>query len=62
MIPASVSERDDEAPLVKYKLKATSSVNTALRSLINKEMVYKTQSGYIVYDRFFAIWLRQQPY
>lgn len=45
----------------KYKLKAASSVNTALRSLINKEIIYKTDSGYIVYDRFFAIWLRRQP-
>lgn len=46
----------------KYKLKATSSVNTALGSLVKKEMVYKTKNGYIIYDRFFAIWLRQQPY
>lgn len=44
----------------KYKLKAASSVNTALRSLINKEIVYKTDHGYIIYDRFFAIWLRWQ--
>lgn len=57
-----VKEINAGAFIAKYKLKATSSVNTALRSLINKEMVYKTQSGYIVYDRFFAIWLRQQPY
>lgn len=48
--------------IAKYKLKATSSVNTALNSLVKKEMVYKTKNGYIIYDRFFAIWLRQQPY
>lgn len=45
----------------KYKLKAASSVNSALRSLMKMEMVYRTDAGYIVYDRFFAIWLRQQP-
>ena len=46
----------------KYKLKAASSVNSALRTLTKMEMVYRTEAGYIVYDRFFAIWLRQQPY
>lgn len=45
----------------KYKLKAASSVNTALRTLGKMEMVYRTENGYIVYDRFFSIWLRQQP-
>ena len=46
----------------RYGLKATSSVNTALKKLIDKELVYRTKDGYIVYDRFMAIWLRQQPY
>lgn len=45
-----------------YKLKAASSVNTALKKLINKELIYKTPEGYIVYDRFMSIWLRQQLY
>lgn len=43
-----------------YKLKAASSVNTALKRLIDKELVYRTSKGYIVYDRFLSIWLRQQ--
>ena len=42
------------------KLKAASSVNTALKRLISNELVYKTPEGYIIYDRFMAIWLRQQ--
>jgi len=46
----------------KYGLKATSSVNTSLRKLIDKELVYRSQNGYIVYDRFMAIWLREQSY
>lgn len=47
--------------IAKYKLKAASSVNVALKTLINKELVYKTAEGYTVYDRFMAIWLRRQP-
>lgn len=44
----------------EYKLKAASSVNSALKKLVSNEMVYKSSDGYIVYDRFMAIWLRQQ--
>ena len=48
-------------PLSKARLlKAASSVNSALKNLINIELVYKTKDGYIVYDHFMAIWLRQQ--
>ena len=48
--------------IAQYRLKAASSVNTALRKLLDHELVYKTAEGYIVYDRFMAIWLRQQPF
>lgn len=44
----------------QYHLPATSSVNLALKSLIEKEFVYKESTGYIVYDRFFARWLRRK--
>ena len=44
------------------RLKAASSVNTALKKLLNNELVYKTPEGYIIYDRFMAIWLRLQEY
>ncbi len=44
----------------KYNLKASSSVNTSLAKLLDDELIYKTESGYIVYDRFMAIWLRAQ--
>ena len=46
----------------KYDLKATSSVNTSLKKMVDKELVYKSQAGYIVYDRFMAIWLQSLPY
>lgn len=45
--------------IVKYKFKAASSINTALKKLLDKEMVCQTRRGYIIYDRFLSIWLRQ---
>ena len=47
--------------LIRHRLKA-SSVQSAIKRLIDKELVYKTPDGYIVCDRFMAIWLRQQPF
>ncbi len=48
--------------IARHRLRAASSINTSLKKLIDKELVYKTGAGYIVYDRFMSIWLRQQPY
>ena len=48
--------------IARYKLKTASSVNSSLKKLIDKELLYKSTQGYIVYDRFMAIWLRRQPY
>ena len=45
----------------KYNLSSSSSVKTALDLLVDKELVYPEQDGYIVYDRFMAIWLRRLP-
>lgn len=44
----------------RYHLPAASSVSLALKALVEREFVYKEQSGYIVYDRFFAKWLRKK--
>jgi AAA+ ATPase superfamily predicted ATPase len=46
----------------KYKLRAPSSVSSALKKLTDQELVYRTDSGYILYDRFMAEWLRRLPY
>ena len=40
-----------------YDLPAASSVKTALKSLVDKQLVAKTPDGYLVSDRFFAKWL-----
>lgn len=42
----------------RYNLPAISSVSLALKTLLNKEFVYKSHNGYI-YDRFFGMWLRK---
>ena len=53
-----VNEINSATFIKKYDLKGASSINVALKSSINKESVLKEQQGYIVYDRFLAIWLK----
>ncbi len=48
--------------IAKHKLKAASSVSSSLKTLIGRELVYETDNGYIIYDRFMGEWLRQQPF
>ena len=42
----------------KHGLRAASSIRFALDSLLNDELLYKREDGYVVYDRLFAEWLR----
>jgi AAA+ ATPase superfamily predicted ATPase len=42
----------------KYHLPAVSSVKMALNSLTDRQLVYRYRDNYIIYDRFFAMWLR----
>jgi AAA+ ATPase superfamily predicted ATPase len=48
-----------KAFIQKYKLGASSSINTALKALVNKEMIFKEKGYYQVYDVFFSKWLEQ---
>ena len=57
----TVAEINSGKFISKYKLKAASSVNTALGKLIEREIAYKSAKGYMIYDRFMSIWLRRQP-
>lgn len=43
----------------RHELPSVSSVKSALAVLIDKDLVYKTPEGYIVYDRFMSIWLKR---
>ena len=48
--------------IAKHKLKAASSVSSSLKTLIERELVYETDNGYIIYDRFMGEWLREQGF
>jgi uncharacterized protein len=41
----------------KYGLKNSSSVSRALNKLMENELLYKSEKGYIVYGRFLGLWL-----
>ena len=43
--------------IITHHLPATSSVKTALKALVDKQLISKTPKGYFVSDRFFAKWL-----
>ena len=57
----TVAEINSGKFISKYKLKAVSNVNTALAKLIDREIAYKSEKGYMIYERFMSIWLRRQP-
>jgi len=44
----------------KHNLAAASSVQAALKGLIEKEFVTRNENGFIVYDKFFEIWLKEK--
>lgn len=45
---------------MRYRLPAPSSIKQAIESLTDKEFLYRDQRrGYLVYDRFFGMWLRR---
>ena len=52
-----VTEITAGAFISRYELKAASSVKSALQRLLDDEILYKTDRGYIVYDRFFGQWI-----
>ena len=57
-----VAAINSSAFVKKYRLKGTSSINTALKFLFDKEYVFRSERGYCVYDRFMELWLRSLPY
>jgi hypothetical protein len=64
VLKALAVEREVAEPLkssfiAKHALGAASSVRQALKALVDKGLVLKSDSGfYFVYDRFFGLWLR----
>ena len=43
----------------KYHLPSPSSVNSALKGLLEKDFITQQDDAYVVYDKFFALWLRR---
>lgn len=64
VLRAIAKEKIVEAPtatafLKKYNLPAMSSVKRVIDFLREKEYIYPAKDGYIIYDRFMAIWLQR---
>ncbi len=57
----SVREPTSASFLSANGLKVASTVRAALKDLSRKDLVYKSDDGWIVYDRLFAEWLRALP-
>ena len=43
----------------QHNMLSPSIVQSSLRGLLDKEIVYRTPMGYMIYDRFMSIWLKR---
>ena len=43
----------------KYRLQSSSSVQAALKGLLDKDFITKEKDEYQIYDKFFCIWLKE---
>lgn len=43
----------------KYQLISSSSVSSALKALLDKDLITQEKGSYMVYDHFFALWLKK---
>lgn len=57
----AVKEPTSSAFLSANGLRVASTVRAALKDLSRKDLVYRSDDGWIVYDRLFAEWLRSLP-
>ena len=55
----TVKEIGSQDFLQRHQPGPASTVRSALRVLIDKELVAESEDGYSVYDRFFGLWLRR---
>ena len=55
----SVQQAMSHSFINQYNLGATSTIRSAIKTLVDKELVLDSQGAYQVYDRFFALWLKQ---
>lgn len=52
-----VSAPTASAFIRKHNLSGASTVSAAMKDLLSRDLVYKTDSGIVVYDRLFGIWM-----
>ena len=43
--------------LSRHGFKSHSTVRSALADLVDNDLLYRTDDGYVIYDRLFGIWL-----
>jgi hypothetical protein len=43
----------------RNKLPAASTVRSAAAKLTERDLLYRSDAGYVVYDRFFGLWLKR---
>ena len=55
----SVQQALSQHFISQYGLGATSTVRSAVKTLVEKELVLDIQGAYQVYDRFFSLWLKR---
>jgi predicted transcriptional regulator len=67
MVCAESHERDGKATAItsadfvrRWHLPSTSSVQSAMKGLLEKSFVTESLGTYEVYDKFFALWLLRQ--
>ena len=58
-IEGTVQEIMGQAFIHKHHLGATSTVKSAAKALVEKDLILDFQGNYQVYDRFFALWLKR---
>ena len=56
----SVQQALSQSFISQYHLGASSTVRSAIKTLVEKELVLDCQGAYQVYDRFFSLWLKRK--
>ncbi len=53
-----IAQPSSKSFIQKHRLGTTSTINSAIKSLISKELIFKEDNKYLVYDVFFSLWLK----
>jgi hypothetical protein len=64
LLKAIALEKEIKEPMAaefiaKHKLGSTSTVSLSIKTLLKKELLLENNGKYIVYDRFFSLWLEK---